>query len=156
MKIKLLSILLVGIFLIAGCATTAKPKPVKGTDSANVIYTNAPVNIAFEASCTALKNLGYKIEEKDASNFFVRGSYSGILTGHIKVRARINVSQETAGTKIACVVDRPGVVKALDVTGYYSVNNIYKEIVKSLAEDAISYRTANKEKQKKKEKEASE
>ncbi|MCX5678677.1 MAG: hypothetical protein NTY76_06175 [Candidatus Omnitrophica bacterium] len=151
MKRKLLPILLLGAFLIAGCATKA---PVRNTDSANVIYTNAPINVAFDASCTALKNLGYKIEEKNADNFSVSGSCNSILTGHTTVRARINVSKEEAGTKIACVVDRPGVVKTLDVIGYYSANNIYKEIVKGLAEDEISYRNANKVKREKKEKRA--
>ena len=51
---------------------------------------------------------------------------------------------------IACKVDQPGAIKVLDITGYYSANNIYKEIAKILAEDEISYRNANKEKQEKK------
>ena len=93
MKRDLLLILLLGVFPIAGCVTTA---PVKDAASANVI----------------------------------------------QLYAQINVSQETSGTKIACTVDRPGAVKTLDVTGYYSANNIYKEIVKILAEDEISYKKA--------------
>jgi len=149
MKRRLSSVLLLGMFLIAGCATT---KPVRDAGSANVIYTNAPVNVAFNASCMALKNLGYKLEEKNADSFSVSGSRTTVLPGHTQVHARINVSQDAAGTKIACIVDRPGTVKTLDIIGYYGVDNIYKEIVKILAEDEISYRKSNKEKQEKQEK----
>ena len=153
MKSSLLLILSVGIFLIAGCVTTG---PVKDTASANVIYTNAPIRDAFDASCNALKKLGYKIEKKDTGNFFVKGSCVNLLTGHTPLYAQINVTQETSGTKITCSVDRPGTIKTLDVTGYYSANNIYKEIAKILAQEAISYRKANKEKQEKKAHESSE
>ncbi len=146
MKKSLFFILLSAAFLIAGCATTG---PVKDPDSANVIYTNAPATAAFDASCDALKHLGYKIEKKDADNFFVQGSYVNLLTGHTPFYAQINVTQEKTGTKIICSVDRPGAIKALDVTGYYSVNNIYKEIAKILAQDEISYRKINKDKREK-------
>ena len=147
MKRSLFLILLLGVFLTAGCATTG---PVKDAASANVIYTNAPIKDAFDASCSALKNLGYKIEKKDTGNFFVKGSCVNLLTGHTPLYAQINVTQETSGTKIACSVDRPGTIKTLDVTGYYSANNIYKEIVKILAQDETAYRKVNKDKQKKK------
>ena len=146
-------VLLVGVFVIAGCATTG---PIKDAASTNVIYTDAPIKDAFDASCDALKNLGYKIEKKDTDNFFVKGSCVNLLTGHTPLYAQINVSQETLGTKITCSVDRPGAIKALDVTGYYSVNNIYKEIAKILAQDEINYRKVNKEKQEKQEKKARE
>ena len=149
MKRSLCLILLLGVFLIAGCATS---RPVKDSASANVIYTNAPREVAFDASCGALKNLGYKIEKKDTGNFFVRGSCVNLLTGHTPLYAQINVTQETSGTKITCSVDRPGTIKTLDVTGYYSANNIYKEIAKILAQDEINYRKANKDKQEKQEK----
>ena len=152
MKRDLFFILLLGIFLTAGCATAG---PAKDTASANVIYTNAPIKDAFEASCSALKNLGYKIEKKDTGNFSVRGSCVNLLTGHTPLYAQINVTQEASGTKIACSVDRPGAVKALDVTGYYSANNIYREITKILAQDEINYRKANKERQEKKDRESS-
>ena len=147
MKMNLFFILLLGTFLIAGCATTG---PAKDAASANVIYTNAPIKDAFDASCDALKNLGYKIEKKDTDNFFVKGSCVNLLTGHTPLYAQINVTQETSGTKITCSVDRPGTVKTLDVIGYYSANNIYKEIAKILAQDEINYRKANKDKQEKK------
>ena len=137
-------ILLSGIFLIAGCVTTG---PIKYSDSSNVIYTNAPIKDAFNASCNALKNLGYKIEKKDTDNFFVQGSCVNLLTGHTPLRAQIKVTQQTLGTKIACSVDLPGAVKVLDVIGYYSTDSIYKEIVKVLAQDEINYRKANKNKQ---------
>ena len=153
MKGSLFLILSLGVFLIAGCVTTG---PVKNATSANVIYTNAPIKDAFDASCSALKNLGYKIEKKDTGNFFVKGSCVNLLTGHTPLYAQINVTQETSGTKITCSVDRPGTIKTLDVTGYYSANNIYKEIAKILAQEAISYRKANKEKQEKKAHESSE
>ena len=117
--------------------------------SANVIYTNAPIKVAFDASCDALKNLGYKIEKKDTKSFFVTGSCVNLLTGHTPLYAQINVSQDASGTKIACSVAQPGAIKALDVTGYYSADNIYKEIAKILAEDEINYRKANKDKQEK-------
>ncbi|MFA6142049.1 MAG: hypothetical protein WC738_01995 [Candidatus Omnitrophota bacterium] len=143
MKRSLFSILLLGVFLITGCATTG---PAKDAASANVIYTNAPIKVALDASCCALKNLGYKIEKKDTDNFFVQGSCVNLLTGRTPFYARINVSQEASGTKITCSVDRPGAIKALDVIGYYSANNIYKEIAKILAQDEISYRKANKDK----------
>ena len=146
-------ILLSMVLLTAGCA--AAGRPVKDAGSANVIYTNAPIKDAFNASCDALKNLGYKIEKKDTDNFFVRGSCVNLLARHTPVCARINVSQETSGTKIACRVDRPGAVKALDVIGYYSADNIYKEIAKILAQDEINYRKANKEKEEKKARESS-
>ena len=146
MKITPLLVLLLGVSLIAGCATTG---PAKDTASANVIYTNAPVKEAFDASCEALKNLGYKIEKKDADNFLVQGSCVNLLTGHTPFYSQIKVTQETAGTKIACTIDRPGAIKALDVTGDYSVDNIYREIAKILAEDEINYRKVNKEKQEK-------
>ena len=142
---KITWILLI-VLILSGCATTG---PVKDAASANVIYTDAPIKVAFDASCTALKRLGYKIEKEDTGNFFVQGSCVSLLTGHAPFYAQINVSQETSGTKIACRVDQPGVIKALDVTGYYSANNIYKEIAKILAEDEINYRNANKEKQEK-------
>ena len=153
MKRSLFLILLLGAFLTDGYATAG---PVKDTDSSNVIYTNAPIKVAFDASCDALKNLGYKIEKKDAGNFFVRGSCVNLLTGHTPFYAQINVTQETSGTKIVCSVDRPNTIKTLDVTGYYSATNIYKEIAKILAQDEISYRKANKEKQEKQEKKARE
>lgn len=140
-------ILLSGVFLIAGCATAGRP--AKDAASANVIYTNAPIKDAFNASCNALKNLGYKIEKKDTENFIVQGSCINLLTGHTPLYAEIRVTQETSGTKIVCSVDRPGAIKTLDVTGYYSANNIYKEIAKILAQDEINYKKANKEKQEK-------
>ena len=146
MKRTLSLLLLSGIFLTAGCATA---RPVKDAASANVIYTNAPVKDAFTASCDALKNLGYKIDNKDTSNFSVKGSCVNLLTGHTPLHAEIKVTQDTAGTRITCSVDRPGAVKTLDVIGYYSANNIYKEIAKILAQDEINYRKANKEKQEK-------
>ena len=151
MKNSIFFILLAGIFLIAGCATSGR---AKDDASANVIYTNAPIRDAFDASCNALKNLGYKIEKKDTKNFFVQGSCVNILTGHTPFYAQINVTQETSGTKIACSVNRPGTIKALDVIGYYSANNIYKEIVKILAQDEISYRKSSKDKQEKKSRES--
>ena len=141
-------ILLLGVFLVAGCATAG---PAKDAPSANVIYTNAPLKDAFDASCNALKNLGYKIDKKDTDSFIVQGSCVNILTGHTPLRAQIRVSQETSGTKIACSVDRPGSIKTLDVIGYYSANNIYKEIAKILAQDEINYRKSNKEKEEKRE-----
>ena len=153
MKNSLLFILLSGIFLTAGCATTG---PVKDTSSANVIYTNAPIKVAFDASCDALTRLGYKIEKKDTDNFFVKGSCNNFLAGHTSLYAQIKVSQETSGAKITCSVDRPGTIKALDVTGYYSVDNIYKEIAKILAEEEISYRKTNKDRQEKQSHESSE
>ena len=152
-RIILFLILSMGVFLIAGCATTG---PAKDTASSNVIYTNAPIKVAFDASCNALKNLGYKIEKKDTDNFFVRGSCVNLLTGRTPFYAQIKVSQETSGTKITCSVDRPGTIKALDVTGYYSVDNIYKEIAKILAEEEISYRKTNKDRQEKQSHESSE
>ena len=147
MKITTFLILVSGVFLIAGCATT---RPAKDAASTNVIYTDAPIKFAFDASCTALKRLGYKIEKEDTDNFFAQGSIVNILSGHTPFYAQINVSQETLGTKIACRVNQPSAIKALDVTGYYSANNIYKEIAKILAEDEINYRNANKEKRGKK------
>ena len=123
--------------------------------SSNVIYTNAPIRNAFDASCDALKNLGYKIEKKDTDNFFIQGSCLNLLTGHTPLHAQINVTQEKTGTKIICSVDRPGAIKALDVTGYYSVNNIYKEIAKILAQDEINYRKANKDKREKQDRKSS-
>lgn len=153
MKSNLFLILLSGVFLITGCATAG---PAKDAASAKVIYTNAPTREAFDASCNALKNLGYKIEEKDIGKFFVRGSCVNLLTGRTPFYAQIKVSQETSGTKITCSVDQPGAIKALDVTGYYSVDNIYKEIAKILAQDEISYRKASREKQEQREKEARE
>lgn len=149
MKKSMLLILLLGVFLITGCATTWS---VKDATSADVIYTNAPIKDAFDASCDALKNLGYKIEKKDTDNFFVKGSCVNLLTGHTPLYAKINVTQETSGTKITCSIDQPGAIKTLDVTGYYSANNIYKEIVKILAQDEINYRKTNKDKQEKMEK----
>lgn len=153
MKKSLFLILLSGIFIVAGCATA---RPAKYDASANVIYTNAPIKDAFDASCDALKNLGYKIEKKDTDNFSVHGSCTNILTGHTPLYAEIKVSQETSGTKIACTVDRPGAVKTLDVIGYYSADNIYKEIAKILAQDEINYRKANKSKEEKKARESPE
>ena len=146
-------VLLSGIYSIAGCATAG---PAKDAVSAGVIYTNAPIKDAFEASCDALKNLGYKIEKKDADNFFVTGSCVNLLTGKTPFYAQVNVTQEAAGSKITCRVDRPGAIKTLDVIGYYSADNIYKEIAKILAQDEINYRKANKDKQEKKEKKARE
>ena len=153
MKKSLFLVLVLSLFLAAGCASTG---PAKDTASANVIYTNAPIKVAFDASCDALKNLGYKIDKKDTKSFSVKGSCVNLLTGHTPVYAQINVSQETSGTKIACSVDRPGAIKTLDVIGYYSANNIYKEIEKILAQDAINYRKANKEKQEKRPRESQE
>jgi hypothetical protein len=151
MKNNLFLILASGIFLIAGCATAG---PAKNAASANVIYTNAPVKVAFDASCDALKNLGYNIEKKDAKKFSVSGSCVNLLARHTPVYAQITVSQEASGTKIACRVDRPGAVKTLDVIGYYSADNIYKEIEKILAQDEISYKKANKVKQEKRSRES--
>ena len=153
MKRSLFLILSLGAFLIVGCVTTGLAKDAVST---NVIYTDAPIKIAFDASCTALKRLGYKIEKENIDDFFVQGSCVNILTGHTPIHAQINVSHETLGTKIVCRVDQPGAIKALDVIGYYSANNIYKEIAKILAQEAISYRKANKEKQEKKAHESSE
>ena len=152
MKRDLFLILLLVAFLIAGCATTG---PVKDTASSNVIYTNAPIRDAFDASCDALKNLGYKIEKKDTDNFFIQGSCLNILTGHTPLHAQINVTQETSEVKISCRVDQPGAIKTLDVTGYYSANNIYKEIAKILAQDEINYRKANKDKREKQDRKSS-
>jgi hypothetical protein len=146
MRQSLFLILLLGTFLIADCATSGSAKDAAST---NVIYTNAPTKVAFNASCDALKNLGYKIGKKDTASLLVEGSCANPLAGSTPVHAQISVSQETMGTKIACSVDRPGAIKALDVTGYYSANNIYKEIVKILAEEEISYKKANREKQEK-------
>lgn len=153
MKSSFFLILLSGVFLIAGCAAA---RPAKDSASANVIYTNAPIKDAFNASCDALKNLGYKIEKRDSGNFSVQASCANLLTGHTPLYAQINVTQETSGTKIACSVTRPGAVRTLDVIGYYSANNVYKEIAKILAQDEINYRKANKEKQEKKSRESSE
>ena len=149
---SLFLILLLGVLLITGCATT---KPVKDAASASVIYTNAPIDTAFDASCSALKHLGYKIEKKEMVNFYVQGSCVNLLTGRTPLYANINVTQETAGVKITCSVERPGAIKALDVTGYYSADNIYKEIAKILAQDEINYRKVNKDKQKKKDRKSS-
>ena len=151
MKSSSFLILLLGVFLIAGCATTGS---VKDIASANVIYTNAPIKVAFDASCDALKNLGYKIEKEDADNFFAKGSCVNVLTGRTPFYAQINVTQETSGTKITCSVDRPGAIKTLDVTGYYSANNVYKEIEKILAQDEINYKKASKDKQEKRDRQA--
>ena len=147
MKKSLFLVLLLMMFIIAGCATA---KPVKDAASTGVIYTNAPIKDAFNASCDALKNIGYKIDQKDTDKFFVKGSCTNLLTGHTPLRAEIRVTEETSGTKISCIVDRPGAIKTLDVIGYYSANNIYKEIAKILAQDEINYRKSNKEKQEKK------
>ena len=149
MKNSLFLVLLSSMFIILGCATA---RPVKDAASTGVIYTNAPVKDAFNASCDALKNIGYKIDQKDTDNFFVKGSCTNLLTGHTPLRAEIRVTQEASGTKISCIVDRPGAVKTLDVIGYYSADNIYKEIAKILAQDEINYRKANKDKQEKQEK----
>ena len=153
MRKKLFLILLLGVFLVAGSATAG---PVKNTASVKVIYTNAPIDIAFNASCSALKNLGYKIEKQDAGNFSVQGSCTNILSGHEPFYAHIKLTQETERVKITCSVERPGVIKALDVIGYYSADNIYQEIVKILAQDETAYRKVNKEKQEKKDRRSSE
>jgi len=128
------------VLLSSGYAYAAA---TKDADSTNVIYTNAPLVIAFDASCGALKNLGYKIEKRDAANYFVQASCSNILTGHKPFYARISVTEEKLGTKIACSVERRGAIKTLDVIGYYSAKNIYKEIAKILAQDEISFKKAS-------------
>ena len=147
MKKNLFLILLLEVFLIAGSATAGQ---AKDDASAKVIYTDAPIGIAFDASRSALKNLGYKIEKEDAGNFSVQGSCINLLTGHTPFYAHINLTQEAEGVKITCSVKRPGAIKVLDVTGYYSPDNIYREIVKILAQDETAYRKVNKENRKKK------
>ena len=138
-------ILLLGIFLTSGeCAA----EPVKEIASGNVMYTSAPREIAFKASCEALQKLGYKIETKEIGNFFVKGSYTNPWAGHTPLYAQIDVTQEASGTKISYSVYQPGAIKILDITGRYSrcANNIGKEIEKILVQGDMAYRK-NKEKQ---------
>lgn len=129
---KRILILVSLVSLLAGCATTG---PVKGVAAGNVIYTDASREMAFDASCEALRKLGYTIEMKDEDNFFAKGSYFNPLTGYSPLYGQIDVIQETSGVKIEYGVDQPGTIKELDITGYYSrcANNIYKEIEKILS-----------------------
>lgn len=117
--------------LMAGCATVG---PVKGSATSNAIYTDAPIEIAYESACQALQNLGYKIEMKDKDNYFVKGTYYNPLTGYSPLIAKIDVSKEVSGAKIIYDIDQEGTIKALDITGYYvrCGNNIYQELIKIL------------------------
>ncbi len=124
-------------FIINGCATTG---PVKGAAASNIIYTNAPKDLAFESSCQALEKLGYKIELKDRDNFFIKGSHYNPLTGTYPLYAKIEISEEVGGAKITYSVAQQGTIKALDITGYYprSANNIYKAIADKLGEQGYT------------------
>ena len=125
-------LIVLGIFLVSGCATVG---PMKDSASSNAVYTDASREVAFDASVEALQKLGYKIEMKDKDNYFVKGSYWNPLTGYQPLYAQIDVSQETSGAKITYGVDQPGTIKQLDITGYYPrcANNIYNEIEKTLS-----------------------
>ena len=129
---KYVLLIVLGMFLISGCATVG---PMKDSASSNAIYTDASREVAFDASVEALQKLGYKIEMKDKDNYFVKGSYWNPLTGYQPLYAQIDVSQETSGAKITYGVDQPGTIKQLDITGYYPrcANNIYNEIEKTLS-----------------------
>jgi hypothetical protein len=143
-KIPIL-ILAFAVFLITDCAAA---KPAKNVAAGSVMYTNAPREVAFNASCEALEKLGYKIETKDADKFFVKGSYANPWAGHTPLYAQIEVSQDASATKIIYGVDQPGAIRLLDITGRYSrcANNIRREIEKILAQEDIAYRK-NKAKQ---------
>ena len=133
MSKKIVTYLVLGCFLISGCATTG---PVKGAAASDIIYTNAPKDSAFKSSYLALQKLGYKIELLDKDNFFIKGSYENPLTGVYPLYAKIEIDEEAGGTKITYSVDQQGTIKALDITGYYPkcVNNIYKAIADKLGE----------------------
>lgn len=145
MKTTPFLILSLGVLLITNCVTAEQ---IKDAASGNVMYTNAPREVAFKASCEALKKLGYKIEAKDTDNFFVKGSYSNPWAGHNPLYAQIDVSQEASGTKISYSVYQAGAIKLLDIIGRYPrcADNICKEIGKILVqEDIMAYRK-NKDK----------
>jgi len=152
MKSPAFLILSLGAIIIAGSAAAG---PAKDAASGKVMYTSAPREVAFKASCEALEKLGYKIEKKDADNFLVTGSYVNPWAGRAPRHAQISVTKEAAVTKITYTVDRRGALKALDVAGYFSADNIYKEIEKILARNEINYRKANKDREERRERESS-
>lgn len=130
-KIYLFLLMCCTAFMINGCATTGA---IKGTATGYIIYTNAPKDVAFEASCQALEKLKYTIESKDRDNFFIEGSYSDLLTGRLD--ARIEINEEVGGAKITYNINQPGSIKAFDITGYYprNANRIYNAIANKLGE----------------------
>jgi len=152
MKNKLLLILLSGLFIITGCATVQPVK--KEVNAPKVIYTDAPAGVAFDAAASALKNLGCKVDEKNMNNFFVKGFYFHVLTKDLKIYVRIKVDREKTGSKIECIVDRPGAAQVMDVPGYLNANDIYKEMAKILAQEQFDHRKAIEEKKKEEEREA--
>ena len=151
MQKKLFFMFVCGVFFVSGCATT----PANNSASANVIYTNAPIQVAFTASYTALTNLGYKIEKKDEKHYSVSGYCTNLLTGRDRIYAQIKLSQEPERIKIACTVDRPGAVKVFDVAGhYYGTEAIYEEITKILAHDELDYRRDRQKEEEKRSRES--
>ena len=136
-------ILSLGVFLTADCAIA---KSAKDIATKHVLYTNAPKEVAFDASCTALERLGYQIEEKDADNLSVTGSYTNRWAGPGPLHAKINVTEEAKATKIAYGVAQSGAVDFLDVTGRCGrcADNLRKTIEKILAQGEIGYRKSKK------------
>ena len=124
-----LLVVLLGIFLVNGCAT---PGPVKNTLASNAFYTDASQQVAFDACAEAMQKLGYNIEVKDKDNFFIKGSYYPMVSGAY-VRTQIDVTKEASGTKIVCSADWPSVFKC-DAFGYYTryIDNIYNELSQNL------------------------
>ena len=134
-KIYLFLLMCCTAFMINGCATTGA---IKGTAAGYIIYTNAPEEVAFEVSYQALEKLKYKIESKDKDNFFIKGSYSDLLTGHLD--AQIEINKEVGGAKIIYNINQPGSIKAFDITGYYprNANRIYNAIADKLGEQGYT------------------
>jgi hypothetical protein len=146
-------ILLFGIFFAAGCAIAG---PENDVIDSKVIYTDAPANVAFDASCTALTNLKFKIDQRDTKEFFVKGSYGNPSAKYAQLYADIKVTKEAMGTKIDCSTRRLGVNKALRIFPYNDADRIYKEILKILAHDELEFRKANEEKRAKEYRESQE
>lgn len=131
MSKKIMACLLLGYFLISGCATTGA---VKDTAAGYIIYTNASKDVAFKASCQALEKLKYIILVNYIDNFLIEGFYSDILTGRLNIR--IEIDEEAGMTKITYNINQPGTIKAFDITGYYPRNasRIYNAIADKLGE----------------------
>jgi hypothetical protein len=124
----------------------AAPRPAapkKKQTRSNVMYTNAPADVAFNAACSALKNLGYTIEEEDAKNFFVKAYYARSAKDKDRRYAEIKVSREASCTKIASSAQRSTVTRAFGLMSYSRPDAVYKEISKVLVSNEVGFRKIN-------------
>ena len=124
-------LLIVLVSITAGCAKTGQ---IKHIATSNILYTNSPLDTAYDASRSALETLKYTIVIPDRDNYYLQAKYFHPLTSNPPLYAEIEMSEEISGAKIITFLDRPGGLMPISITGVTRryTNNIYREIEQML------------------------